>query len=48
MRLYLLGAEEEELAREVFGGRVGEKVMVLKKTVARKKQLVPPLMKKLS
>ena len=48
MRLYLLGTEEEELACEVFGGRVEDGVMVLRKTVSRKKQLVPPLMKKLS
>ncbi len=48
MRLYLLGSEEEELACEIFKGRVGDKVMILEKTVSRKKQLVPPLMKKLS
>ena len=48
MRLYLLGAEEEELARKVFRGKAGDRVMILEKTVSRKKQLVPPLMKELS
>lgn len=48
MRLYLSGAKEEELACEIFKGRTGDRVMILKKTVSRKKQLVPPLMKKLS
>ena len=46
--LYLLGDEEKKLARQVFKGDIKDDIMFLKGVVSRKKQLVPPLMKKLT
>ena len=44
--LYIIGDEEEELAKNVFG-IAKDSIVLSKGTVSRKKQLVPPLMNKL-
>lgn len=41
--LYLLGIEEEKLAKAVFGGKISNGAMLLEKTVSRKKQIAPLL-----
>jgi len=45
--LYIIGDKEEELAKGVFG-IAKDSIVFSKGTVSRKKQLVPPLMNKLS
>lgn len=45
--LYLLGAEEEKLAKTVFGGKISDGIMLLEKIVSRKKQIAPLLSKEL-
>ena len=45
--LYIIGKEEQGLAKKVFSGNIKEGLMFLKGVVSRKKQLVPPLMNKL-
>lgn len=45
---YLPTPQEEELAKIVFGGKISNSVMLLKKVVSRKKQIAPLLNKKLS
>lgn len=44
--LYIIGDEEEKLAKDVFG-IAKDNILFSKGTVSRKKQLVPPLMNKL-
>ena len=44
--LYIIGEEEEKLAKDVFG-IAKDNILFSKGTVSRKKQLVPPLMNKL-
>ncbi|MBW6440498.1 manganese-dependent inorganic pyrophosphatase [Patescibacteria group bacterium] len=46
--LYIVGQEEAELAKSVFSGNKKEGLIFLRGVVSRKKQLVPPLMDKLS
>jgi len=46
--LYLIDKKETELAETIFQGKIKDQVMFLKGIVSRKKQVVPPLIKKLS
>jgi len=41
--LYLISQKEEEVARNVFKGRIFERKMILPGVVSRKKQVLPPL-----
>ncbi|MCK5332786.1 manganese-dependent inorganic pyrophosphatase [Candidatus Parcubacteria bacterium] len=45
--LYIIGDEEEGLAKDIHGYNINDSIMFLKNIVSRKKQLVPPLMNKL-
>ncbi len=47
-QLYLIGEDEEKLAKSVFGGEIENKVMVLPGVVSRKKQIVPQLTEELN
>lgn len=46
--LYLIGKQEEEIAKIVFGGQVENEMMFLPGVVSRKKQIVPPLTEELN
>ena len=45
--LYVIGNKEEMLAKKIFNNKTRENIMLLKKIVSRKKQLVPVLMNEL-
>lgn len=47
-QLYLIGEDEIELAKKVFGGKIENGAMKLAGVVSRKKQIVPPLTEELS
>ena len=46
--LFLLGQEEDDLAKSVFGGEIEDSIMVLPGIVSRKKQMVPKILEYLS
>jgi len=41
--LYLIGTQEEEIAKKVFKEKIKENIMILPKIVSRKTQIVPPI-----